>query len=633
MKAIIGTAGHIDHGKSALVRAITGIETDRLPEERARGISIELGFAYMELPDGDRAGIVDVPGHERFVRQMLAGAQGFDLMLMVVAADDGVMPQTEEHFEICHLLGVRRGLFVVTKCDLVDQARIDDVSSEIEILADGTAFEGAPVFPVSAQTGDGIDALREALLAIVAELERPDSSGPFRMPVDRAFVLKGHGTVVTGTAAGGSIAPGDEVEIVPGAERARVREIQVHERPVDRAYEGQRVALNLSGVERDEVGRGRSIVAPGLDAATDRFDARVEIRSAAGKPVKSHTRVRVHLGTAEVDARVIWIDGRDAVAPRERAYAQVALAEDVVAFARDRFVLRDETASRTLGGGTVLVSRAERHRARDGDPTESLLAIENGTLEERLVALAEMIRGLGASPDALALGAGIESAEALDIAGRLDDLMLFPSDTEPALVIARTRYNRLVTELIAVTDEFHASHPKAPGIELESLRQSAARDLDARLFRVLIDEFVGADRLKRNGSTVSVPGHEISMDAGDEKIAKAIMDALSKEPTKPPSLKELQNALGLAPKRLAELVGVLCDRGELVKVSTDLVFRSDIVRDAEAQLRGYLAANEQVTAAEFRDLIQASRKYSIPLLDYFDRSGVTVRTGDYRRLR
>ncbi len=633
MKAIIGTAGHIDHGKSALVRALTGIETDRLPEERERGISIELGFAYMELPDGDRAGIVDVPGHERFVRQMLAGAQGFDLMLMVIAADDGVMPQTEEHFEICHLLGVRRGFFVVTKCDLVDQARIDDVAAEIEILADGTAFADAPIYPVSAQTGDGVDALRDALVGVVGELERPDSSGPFRMPIDRAFVLKGHGTIVTGTAAGGSVAPGDDVEIVPGNERARVREIQVHERAVERAFEGQRVALNLSGVERDDAARGRSVVAPGLEASTNRFDARVEIRPAAGKAVKSHTRVRVHLGTAEVDGRVIWIDGHSVVGPRERAYAQVTLAEDVVAFARDRFVLRDETASRTLGGGTVLVSRAQRHRQRDGDPSATLSTIETGTIEERLVALAEMTGGLGVSPRALALGAGIETDETLEIARRLDGLLLFPDADEPSLLIARSRYDRLVTDLVAQTEEFHRTHPKAPGIELESLRQGGARVLDARLFRILIDEFVGTDLLVRSGSVVSVPGHEISMDASEEKLATDIMDAVSREPMKPPSLKELQDALGMAPKRLAELLGVLCDRGDLVKVSTDLVFRADVVKDAEARLRAYLAKTEQITAAEFRDLISASRKYSIPLLDYFDRSGVTVRTGDYRRLR
>lgn len=633
MKAIIGTAGHIDHGKSALVRALSGIETDRLPEERERGISIELGFAYLELPDGDRAGIVDVPGHERFIRQMLAGAQGFDLMLMVVAADDGVMPQTEEHFEICHLLGVRRGVFVITKCDLVDASRVDDVRSEIEILAVGTGFEEAEVFAVSAQTGEGIDALRTALVELIGSLERPDSRGPYRMPVDRAFIIKGHGTIVTGTAAGGSIAAGDEVEVVPGGPRARVREVQVHERPVDRAYEGQRVALNLAGVERDEVARGHTVVAPGLDASTNRFDARVEIRPSAGNAVKSHTRVRVHLGTAEVDGRVIWIDGRASVAPRERAYAQIALAEDAVAFARDRFVLRDETASRTLGGGVVLVTRAQRHRKRDGDPSPSLAAIETGSVEERLVALAQMSEGLGVRPDALALGAGVELADAMEISERLDELMLFPTVADPSLIVARARYDRLVSELVDKTAEFHSAHPKLPGIELESLRHAVARELDARLFRLLIDDFVGCDRLVRRGSIVSVPSHEISMDDAEEKLASRILEKVSAEPTKPPSLKEMSDALGLAPKRLAELIGVLCDRGDLVKISAELVFKADVIADAERQLRTYLAEKEQITAAEFRDLISASRKYSIPLLDYFDRSGVTVRTGDYRRLR
>jgi selenocysteine-specific elongation factor len=631
VKAIIGTAGHIDHGKSALVRALSGIETDRLPEERERGISIELGFAYLELPDGDRAGIVDVPGHERFVRQMLAGAQGFDLMLMVIAADDGVMPQTEEHFEICHLLGVQRGLFVITKTDLVDAARIEDVRGEIEILAVGTVFEDAEIFAVSAQTGDGIDAFRSALIEVIVGLEREDGSGPYRMPIDRAFVLKGHGTVVTGTAAGGSVAPGDDVEIVPGDLSARVREVQVHDRPVERASQGQRVALNLAGVERDEVGRGKSVVAPGLAASTNRFDARVEIRPSAGKAVKSHTRVRVHLGTAEVDGRVIWIDGSNAVAPRERAYAQLALAEDAVAFARDRFVLRDETASRTLGGGTVLVTRAERHRKTD--PTSQLSAIEEGTVEEQLVALVEMSSGFGVAPQALALGAGIETAGALEVASELDQLILFPSRAEPSLIVARSRYDALVDQLVTAAEEFHADNPKSPGIELESLRQTVSRDLDARLFRIVVDEFVGPDLLVRRGSTVSRPGHKISMSVAEEKLADKILASISADPTKPPSLKELREALGLEPKRLTELVGVLCDRGDLVRVSSDLVFMATVVTQAEARLRDHLAANDQITAAEFRDLISASRKYSIPLLDYFDRSGITVRTGDYRRLR
>jgi selenocysteine-specific elongation factor len=633
VKAIIGTAGHIDHGKSALVRALTGIETDRLPQERERGISIELGFAYLELPDGDRAGIVDVPGHERFVRQMLAGAQGFDLMLMVVAADDGVMPQTEEHFEICHLLGVRRGMFVITKTDLVTPQRVADVRGDIEILAVGTEFEHAPTYAVSAQTGAGMDELRTALLAALADLERGEAAGPYRMPVDRSFVIKGHGTVVTGTAAGGCVSLGDELEVVPSGARARVREIQVHEQPVERAWSGQRVALNLAGIEREGVARGCTMVSAGLDATTQRFDARVEIRPAAAKAVRSHARVRVYAGTAELDGKLIWLDGRDSVAPREIAYAQIALERPIVLLAHDRFVLRDETASRTLGGGEVVVARASRHRRRDGEVAPLLAAVERGSSDDRVRALVEMAGGLGVAPSALALAIGRSEIETRRLAAGLDGLLLLPDADAPVLVASRARFASFVAELVEKTRAFHDANPKASGMDLERLRQSVSHELDARLFRTLIDELLPPATLVRRGGKVALAGHTVSIDAAEQKLAERILAAVSADPTTPPSLKELQQGLAVDAKRLMELVGVLCERGDLVKVSGDLVFAAEVVREAELALREYLSRNDRITAAEFRDLISASRKYSIPLLDYFDRCGVTLRSGDYRRLR
>src|SRR5215470_4544631 len=348
MPLIVGTAGHIDHGKTSLVRALTGQDTDRLKEEKERGISIDLGFAFFDAPGGERAGIVDVPGHERFIRNMLAGAHGMDLVLFTVAADDGVMPQTEEHLDILHLLGVRRGVFVITKSDLVDAPRVAAVREEIEVLTLDTTLEGAPIVPVSTLTGEGLLALRAEIGALLAAPAGPPPPGWFRLPVDRAFVIRGHGIVVTGTAIAGTVAEGDTVRILPGGDTARVRGLEVHGNAVAHAAHGQRVAMNLAGIERTDLGRGHVVCDERIARLTGRLDARVEIRPAARRPVVSHGRVRVHIGTAEVLGKLVLLGGRSELPPRSAGWAQVVLTEPVLALRGDRFILRDETARRTL---------------------------------------------------------------------------------------------------------------------------------------------------------------------------------------------------------------------------------------------------------------------------------------------
>jgi selenocysteine-specific elongation factor len=633
VKAIVGTAGHIDHGKTALVRALTGIDTDRLPEERARGISIELGFAYLDLGQGDLAGIVDVPGHERFIRQMLAGAQGFDLVLLVVAADDGVMPQTEEHFEICHLLGVRAALFVITKCDLVSPERLKEVAAEIEILAAGTAFEHAPIVPVSAQTGEGIEALRKLLASALASVERPVAQGAFRMPIDRAFVLKGHGVVVTGTAAAGSVAAGDDLEIVPGGRAVRVRELQVHDRSVERAFAGQRVALNLSGVERDGVRRGDCMVARGSATASDRFDAAVEIRPSARKPVSSHAPVRVYVGTRDAAGKLIWLDGVEAVAPRGRAYAQIVLEEPAAVFARDRFIVRDAASLRTLGGGTVLLPRAPRHPRSETALGALLRVLESGDGRERISALVRATRTLGVPIAEIAVALDQDQRQTEEGVARDPTLVTFPLGQAGVLVADRARYDAFVEELMAETAAFHRDHPSSPGIDLERLRAAASHAVDPRLLRYAVDDLVARGRLLRHGSIVALPGHRVSMDEADEMLARRILEAIRTAANMPPTTKDLADRFALEPRRLADILSVLGERGATVRVSADLVFAREAVDEIERRLRGHLESAPTITAAEFRDLIDASRKYSIPLLDYFDRGGVTIRSGDFRRLR
>jgi len=634
VRAIVGTAGHIDHGKSALVRALTGIDPDRLPEEKARGISIELGFAYLEAAAGDRVGFVDVPGHERFIRHMLAGAQGFDYVLVVVAADDGVMPQTEEHFEICHLLGLERGAFVVTKSDLVSSERIEEVETEIALLAEGTPFAGAPIFVVSATTGAGIDGLRRHLLDTLPKLERSArADAAFRLPVDRVFVLKGHGVVATGTAAGGSVAPGEEVMITPRRARARVREVQVHGRPVPRAWAGQRVALNLSGVGTDDVSRGDTVVTPDAGPGTQRFDASVEVRPAARRPLRSHERVRLHLGTAERTARLVWLGGVPSVAPKDTALAQIVVADaPVVTAPGDRFVLRDEAGQRTVGGGHVILVDAQRHRADDRDTTALLADLEISDTAGRVQAYLRLSADLGAPLAELSRALSIPQPEIATLVSGDDRFVRLGVDDNTAMLVARTRYDRYKTELLSRVEAYHRNVTSAPGLESERLRQGLVPRVDARVFRTLVDRLCSEGLLERRGAILAAPGHTVHMSPQAERSADDLLARLRASGSMPPSLSELQEQHGLAPAALQEVLAVLVERGQVVKVSTELYFARESIEQMGARLRQFLEREGRITPAGFRDLIEASRKYTIPLLDYFDRSGLTVRIGDYRRL-
>ena len=403
MPYIIGTAGHIDHGKTSLIKALTGKDTDRLKEEKERGISIDLGFAHLALPDGSEAGIVDVPGHERFIRNMLAGAHGIDLVLFTVAADDGVMPQTEEHLDIVHLLGVRTALFVITKVDLVSEARVREVEEEIEILTFETALEGSPVVPFSAVSGDGLEEVRKGIFDALADIARPAPSGFFRLPVDRVFVLQGHGVIVTGTGLAGEVRTGDHVHAVPGGQKFRVRSIQVHGQSVESAGWGQRVALNLTGQDRGALERGHMICHEELTLASTRFDSHLEVRPAAAKGIKNHQRVRIHLGTAERMGKLVFLGDTEKVEPKETAYCQVLLTEPLLVMRGDHFIVRDETAQKTLGGGEVVDPRARRHRRREKDVEQRLRTLREGDTPE-------MIRSFLAGDASLATGRSIPSA-------------------------------------------------------------------------------------------------------------------------------------------------------------------------------------------------------------------------------
>jgi selenocysteine-specific elongation factor len=632
--AIIGTAGHIDHGKTALIKALTGHDTDRLKEEKERGISIDLGFAYFTLPDGTRAGIVDVPGHERFIRNMLAGAHGIDLVLFTVAADDGVMPQSEEHLDILHLLGTRRGIFLITKADLVDTARIAEVRDEIELLADGTTLAGSPVIPVSSITGLGLDELRAEMIRQLDGFEGRRATGIFRLPLDRAFIIKGHGTVVTGTAMGATVTVGQKLRVLPAGDEVRVRSIQVHGVSVERAGLCQRVALNLTGTEKIELKRGDVITEDRLAITTARFDAMLELRPSAKRPLKNNERLRVFIGTAETLARAIILDEASAIAPKSRGLVQLVIDEPVVALSGDRFIVRDQTNVRTLGGGVVLNPMGRRNRKPLDAYRRSLEALAANSGAPSIEALLNLQEELALTPSRIAQLLNLPIGE-VD-AGLKDARFVKLSLGDEEGYTTAAKWNELKGFALAALAKHHADQPLSPGLEMEDLRTRLPYEIGARNYRALADRLARETEMVREESTLRLKTHRVKLGESNGALVGRIEEELRKGGFQPPELKQLAEALKLPSGEVAKLRSVLSAlerEGKVVKIATDLYFARASFDAARAHLIGYLQNHPEITAAAYRDLLGASRKFAIALLDYFDHSGVTTRIGDARKLR
>jgi selenocysteine-specific elongation factor len=633
--AIIGTAGHIDHGKTALIKALTGQDTDRLKEEKERGISIDLGFAYFTLPDGTRAGIVDVPGHERFIRNMLAGAHGIDLVLFAVAADDGVMPQTEEHLDILHLLGTRRGIFVITKADLADASRLRDVRDEIELLADGTTLAGAPVIEVSSITGLGLDKLREEIVRQLDGFQARRATGVFRLPLDRAFVIKGHGIVVTGTAMGAEVRVGQKLRVLPSGDEVRVRSIQVHSDSVESAGLCQRVALNLTGAEKIDLARGDVLADERLDSATERFDAWLEVRPAAKRALKNNTRVRLFIGTTETIARAIVLDDAGAIAPKAAGFAQLVTEDPVVALAGDRFVIRDETNSRTLGGGIVLNPRGRRVRKPIEAYRANLRMLKDSSGADALEALINLQESFALGTIRLATLMNIPIAEAEAALREATRFAKLSVGDEEAFT-TRSKWDELKRFTLDALEKHHKSEPLLPGLEMEALRTRLPYEIGARAFRPIVDRLSHESEIVREESLLRLKSHRVKLGGDAETLGAKIEAALTSAQFQPPDLKQLADALKIPAGQLPHLRTVLLAmerQGRIVKIATDLYFSRAAADAAHARLVDYLQTHNEITAAVFRDLLGASRKFAIALLDHFDHTGVTTRVGDTRRLR
>jgi selenocysteine-specific elongation factor len=653
---IIGTAGHIDHGKTSLVKALTGVDTDRLKEEKERGISIDLGFASLALPDGTRAGVVDVPGHERFIKNMLAGAHGIDLVFFTVAADDGVMPQTEEHLDIVHLLGVRRAVFVITKADLVSEARLSEVADEIRLLIAGTALESASILHFALPTLQGLDTIRTEIVRTLQNAGKPAPPGLFRLPVDRAFLSAGHGLIVTGTAIAGDVHPGDRVRCLPSGDVLRVRSAEVHGDAVPVASWGQRIALNLTGESTREIARGDVIVHEAITLTCDRFDAEIEIRPSVGKPVKDHQRVRVHLGTAERIGKIVPIGSTsgslDRLAPGTRAWCQIVLSEPVAVMRGDHFIVRDETAQRTLGGGRVLLPAAPRRRRASAWALRRLAAFASGdpgalieaVVADRVESAATTERG--STPD----GFAVSSETLAQLLNEREEIVRERADALCALHPFTLETSRLYalggqcatvkSRVVDAVRAWHTAQPLSQGLDIEDARartggvdESGRAPVAPRLFRLLVDELEREGALAREGSALRLPSHRVQVAGADQVVADRVLAALSSVPLGPPDLKSLSEALGLDRAKLLPILRVMEKEKRIVSVAPDLYFAADAMQRVRDELKRDLAGGKTLTTAAFRDRYQTSRKFAIPILEYFDRQGVTVRIGEARRLR
>jgi selenocysteine-specific elongation factor len=632
MPYIIGTAGHIDHGKTSLIKALTGQDTDRLKEEKERGISIDLGFAHLDLPDGTSAGVVDVPGHERFIKNMLAGAHGIDLVLFTVAADDGVMPQSEEHLDIVHLLGVKLAIFVITKIDLVSRARISEVEEEIKILTLGTLLENAPILPVSTITGEGLSQLKDAIAQILKSCNKPAPGGYFRLPVDRAFVLQGHGVVVTGTALSGEIRTGDRVRCLPGDQMFRVRSLQVHGRSVETAGWGQRVALNLTGSERAEIARGHVICQEKLTFITDRFDAFLEVRPAAAKGIKNHQRVRVHLGTTERLGKVILLGAKDKVEPKASTYCQITMTEPLMTLRGDHFIVRDETAQRTLAGGIVIHPWARQHKRNEPDLEAALQLLHSGDLAQLTEAFLEQSPEFAVSIESIHQFLNLQEDDARQRIEKMKSLRGFSAEGEK-LYTTDNKWQGIKARVLKALKDFHAAHPLVAGMEMEELRGKLPYGLPPKIFRVIIDLLVSEKAAAKEGNLLRLPTHRIQLGGAEQSLMEKIKKILGEQPMSPPDLKEIEKQLGVTRNRLNEVIRLLERDGTVARVATDLYFLSSCVDKVRGVLYRFLTEKGEITAAAFRDLLGSSRKYTIALLEYFDREGMTIRVGDIRRLK
>lgn len=628
---IVGTAGHIDHGKTALVRALTGVDGDRLKEEKARGITIDLGFAFLSL-DNVRFGFVDVPGHERFVRNMLAGVGGIDLVLFVIAADESIKPQTREHFDICRLLGISRGIVAITKSDKVSPEVLDTVRLETQEFVCGSFLENAPMIAVSVRSGAGIEGLKKELLRMARAVSPRDKRQHFRLPIDRAFAMKGFGPVVTGTLVAGAVEVEDEVQLYPTQKRARVRGLHSGGKQIERAVAGQRTAANLAGIDQGEISRGMVLATPGIFEPTARLHASITILPSA-RPLKNRARVHLHQGTAESVAEIILLNGSARLSPGESGFVQLRLDAPILVLPGDRFILRQLSPVVTVGGGTVLDTRPAKSRGKSDTVETVLHALERGNKQDALLALTEASpRGLTFSE--ILARTGWTSAEIHGAAEMLGSSKLVRivgnAPSSDFAVVSTHAFSDCVAKIRKAVDDFHGANPLLPGIPKQELR-SRAGNPRPETFQAALDDLLKSRTIAVAGDLVQRSGREISLSPEETRAKELIEREFASAGLTVPSFATVLAKLPVESRRARKILQILLREKVLVKVTDDLVFHQMAVNHLRETLVKYRKERGvRLPIGAFKELTGVSRKYAIPLLEYLDREHLTRRVGDER---
>jgi len=630
---VLGTAGHVDHGKTSLIKALTGIDTDRLKEEKERGITIELGFASLALPSGTTLGIVDVPGHEKFIKHMVAGAAGIDLVLMVIAADEGVMPQTKEHLHICSLLGITTGLVALTKTDLVEPDWLDMVQADIADYLKDTFLEGSPIVPVSAVKETGIRDLLTQIDQAVNKLQDKADDGIFRLPVDRIFTMKGFGTVVTGTLISDKIRVGEDIEILPENISARIRGLQVHNAPVEEAFSGQRTAINLQGIEKSTLDRGNVLVRPHTVWPTKRMDVTFEYLTSNTKKLKNRSLVRLHTGTTEIMTRMVLLD-RDELAPGEKTFAQLVLVDEDVVVAGDHFVLRSYSPVTTIGGGTILDPLPGKHKRQNEKILNDIKILDQGTLPEKISVILERAGFEGLTLNALAFRLGVHARKVREALERLysNRQAILLSGDEAATLSAHL-LTHLEDLLLKNLDSYHKSNPLKEGISKEELKAALPATVSARLFNMVLTGLGKRQAIAAEKDNIRLATYQVLLAGEEDNLHRSIAETYAQAGLTPPSLTDVVAGLGPGKTKTQNILKLMIKEGELVKINEELCFARNVLEKLREDYKAQLIRDGKATPATFKDLTGLSRKYIIPLMEYFDTSKLTVRVGDHRILR
>ena len=632
-KVILGTAGHIDHGKTTLVKALTGTNTDRLKEEQARGITIELGFASLDLPSGQHVGIVDVPGHEKFVKHMVAGASGIDIVTLIIAADEGVMPQTREHLEICTLLGIKFGFVALTKTDMVDQEWLELVMEDVSDFVQGTFLEQSPIVPVSSTSGDGIPEFIQTLDDFCKNIPSRSSAGLFRLPVDRVFTMKGFGTVITGTLISGSISVGDSIMIYPTEITSKVRGIQMHNDSVMRAEAGMRTAINFQGLDKAVINRGDVLSTPGGLMTSYMVDVALHFLESNKRAIKNRARVRFHAGTVEIMGLLILLD-REKLEPGETTVAQIRLDTPVALVKDDRYVLRSYSPVRTIGGGEILNPVPLKHKRNRPEVIRSLESLRD-LPSEQIVLLHVRESGFkGVSFAALKVMTNTADKVLENILQQhLSNQQLVIVDRENRIYVHRDTLNDLKKQTLNLLENYHRSNPLKAGMSREELRSRLPSKVGGKLYNLLINVMVKEGDIVQEEENIRLSSHKVSLQADQTVIKEKLIGIYREGGLTPPNFKDLPKLLNVDYSAVKDLLMLLLKEGQLVKVSEELYFDASVIEQLKKQLVEYLKKHGEISTPDFKNMTKVSRKFVIPLIEYFDAKNITIRIGDIRKLR